>query len=454
MEDLLYRTVGVFHKVLKMILGSSSAVVKMIDISAISDFRIIQGNYINDTKLNSEVKLFKEDVYQCGNLAENIKENRSLFVKRTRPTISKSDDLQLDEGIALWDEFIRNAQIEPGYKNDGLYHASYILERNSWALPSWVWTNASLVPYFIQSGKGSQAYNIAEKLLQRQTNSGGWEVRLDVDKNGPKSILAPNDSAYIANHAILAMYKETGESKFLEAAIKCADWIIRTCRDDGLVWTGYDVSSERWEKQYVIVDTGFTLDFICRLYQTTLDERLLKFAKKFMNSFIDKFFNFENGLFHTSWQVDRGGVGGYFARGQAWALEGLMSYYATFRCEKALSVIEKNVEQLILRQSKDGSWPYNLTRTLYGKDCKGTAVIAFTLHNWRNMKVTTSVDDSIIKSIGWCLRNTSSSASSDHRGGIFSYSTEGNIVHDNYSSSAFVYSNAYILRLLNNSSMK
>lgn len=41
-------------------------------------------------------------------------------------------------------------------------------------------------------------------------------------------------------------------------AKRCADWIIETARPDGMVYIGFNIRDNKWDKNCVIVDVGFT----------------------------------------------------------------------------------------------------------------------------------------------------------------------------------------------------
>ena len=60
-----------------------------------------------------------------------------------------------------------------------------------------------------------------------------------------------------------------------------------------------------------------------------------------------------------------------FARGQAWALEGLIPAYRVLKNKELYDVINDTVDMLIQSQSECGAWHYNLTKPLMGFDCKG-----------------------------------------------------------------------------------
>lgn len=346
----------------------------------------------------------------------------------------------------LWRNFIDTAEIPNGYRNAGLRYAGYIKSgRNSWCLPSWIWTNAAIVRYLCSTEDFKEAIRIGDVLLALQGDQGGWVVRSDFALDHEVPVLAPNDSAYIANNALLVLYERTSEEKYLRAAMKCADWIIRTARSDGLVWTGYNQTTGELLKKHTIVDTGFTAGLFAKLYLLTGDDRYGAFLEKFVDRFIELFFSKRSGCFATSINIQNNKYGGSFTRGQAWALEGLIPAYCLLKTGDLKDVIQANVDALLRKQLKNGGWAYNLDKPYYGEDCKGIPVIARALLDWNEIHQDERLLVSAKQAILWCERHTSLAGRS--LGGIFSFNLEGAVVHNFYTETAFVYSSVYALEV-------
>lgn len=340
----------------------------------------------------------------------------------------------------LWKSFILNSVIP-----DSLFHyAGYIEDLHEWTLPSWIWTNASIVRTMLMFDR-DKAILLADALLRKQQECGGWIVRNDYDKNGPIPVLAPNDSAYIANNAMLESFLCTKDDKYLNSALKCADWIIDSSRKDGLVYTGYNTRDSIWDKKCIIVDTGFTAGLFARLYSITNNIRYRNYLEHFVNRYVELFFIPEKNGFCTSIDSMDRQQGGVFGRGQSWALEGLIPSYEVLKSEHLKNIIDRTVRNLISIQASDGGWDYNFMSPMMGQDCKGISVIARCLLEW--YRITGNRDCMICadKAIHWCESHTQ--ADGDAQGGIFSYSVEGGIVKNLYSSCAFVYASAYAIEV-------
>ena len=82
-----------------------------------------------------------------------------------------------------------------------------------------------------------------------------------------------------------------------------------------------------------------------------------------------------------------------------------------------------------------------------GEDCKAVSVIAKNMMDWFVISGEEKIVKSANKALEWCCRHTANRG--DAIGGIFSYSIEGAIVKNLYTSCAFVYASAYAIELEN-----
>ena len=406
----------------------------------------INGSYINDIEIDIPININKKNLFSVENIVaigsnSNLKD--SYVVKKNS---NLSFGVNIKDAELAWESFLNTSIIPNGYKNGGLHYTGYIADDiNEWCLPSWIWTNAALVRMYCNKGKTTNALQIADLLLKQQLECGGWIVRNDYKAEGAIPTLAPNDSAYIANNAFIELYKATNKAVYLNAAKKCADWIIETARPDGLVWSGYDMKNKNWVKDYIIVDTGFTAGLFANLYDITHDNKYKIFLEKFVSQFVKLFFNPSNKGFSTSLNRQDKQIGGMFARGQAWALEGLIPAYRVLKNEKLKQVIDVTISNLLGKQLQNGGWAYNFSKSLLGEDCKGVAVIAKNLMEWNLIEQNDQVVKCAHKALDWCVKQTASSG--ECKGGIFSFCMEGAVVHNFYTTTAFVYSSAYAIEL-------
>lgn len=453
---MIYELYGFAHKIVKKLLhrNISDSAYRMICISSeyVDEFSYIQlpvrsvDDYINDlSPIPNQIR--QKEVYPT----ENIVAAASFpSFKDSFSVIQKCDENKLGidkkDAIQAWLDFVDSSVIPEGFRNEGLHYAGYIWDCEEWCLPSWIWTNAALVRMYCSLNEIAKAGNIADKLIDQQLECGGWIVRNDYDREGAAPILAPNDSAFIANNGCLEYYLCSKDKKYLLSAIKCAEWIINTARDDGMVYVGYNTKRKQWQLKHNIVDVGFTAGLFARLYKITGEDKYLIFLNKFTQRFIELFYIPPKHGFATSLDEHDHQHGGMFGRGQAWALEGLIPAYRVLMDDNLYNVIDSTIDNLLHVQDKSGGWSYNLSKPLMGIDCKATAIIACSIMDWfednpTNFKLKAAAE----KALNWCVSHTMCDGKA--RGGIFSYTIEGAIVHHMYTRTAFVYGSSYAIYL-------
>lgn len=372
----------------------------------------------------------------------------------TEENFTKCTTLDLKLGVGAndcedsWMKFIEHSIIPDGSENSGLHYAGFISEDiHQWCLPSWIWTNAATVSIFCTLGNESniaEAKRLGDILISKQQECGGWIVRNDYEADGAHPILAPNDSAYIANNAMLSLYNATKDDKYLISARRCADWIMATARDNGMVYLGQEMKTGQWKKRSNIVDTGFTAGLFANLFEATGEEEYKDYLLRFLDAYIKLFYIPSKKGFATSIMDDKQ-MGGMFGRGQAWALEGLIPAYRVLMTEKLKTIIAGVIDLLIAKQHKKGGWAYNLTREFLGEDCKAIPVIAKNMMDWNEICPEKRIIESAQKALNWCRDQTATV--SEAEGGIFSFCMEGAIVHHLNTSTAFVYASAYAIEL-------
>lgn len=350
-----------------------------------------------------------------------------------------------ESAVDYWSSYINSAIIPSDQDFSGTLYAGYVAEKKEWCLPSWIWTNAATVRMYCTSDNIEDAKELANKLAEHQQECGGWIVRNDYDKQGAIPMLAPNDSAYIANNAFVELYLSTKEQKYLDIAKRCADWIIETARPDGMVYVGYNMRDGNWDKNCVIVDVGFTAGLFSRLVEITQEERYINFLKIFVEKYIDLFYIQSANGFCTSIDKNDHQQGGMFGRGQAWALEGLIPAYKVLKDERIKRIVESTINNLIRVQYKNGGWAYNLTKPLMGEDCKAVSVIAKDMMEWYPISKDERIRKCAESALDWCRERTC--IEGEAKGGIFSFCMEGAIVQNLYTSCAFVYASAYAIEL-------
>ena len=268
-------------------------------------------------------------------------------------------------------------------------------------------------------------------------------VRWDIDSsNKVNPLIAPNDLSILASKVFLDYYKTFNVRKYLDLAISIADWIISSGTDEnGLVYSGYSLLSKEFAKNWLYVDSGFTASFFVNLFEVTNKSIYKDYAIHFAHSFIKRFSY--NGLYRKT-ATPNGDNNTLFARGQAWALDGLISVYTLTRDKVIESNILNAIDELMKYQNEDGSWNYVLNKPKWGIGNKATPIIAYQLKRF-NAVYKTNRDDiinTISSAIAWCTKNIY--VNEDYIG-ISGYNIEGSIVGKRNNDTALTYSLAYYL---------
>lgn len=445
---MIYEAYGWLHLTAKTILRKNKAVqFKMVNLESDIEVQNTGKTWFNDIQLpEGPCALKRSQAYPIENIvAKEMFPNLCESFQKKKNKHKKG--ISIKQAEEKWFDFIERSKIPKEYKNGGLCYAGYILDCEEWCLPSWIWTNAAVIRLMSRYDI-SKAKQMADVLLRLQSKCGGWIVRNDYSADGMIPMLAPNDSAYLANNGLLSVYKITQEAKYLEAAEKCAAWIVATAREDGLVWVGMNARTGQWIRKNNIVDIGFTAGLFAELYIMTGKEEYKSYLAKFVDTYI-RLFQKEDGSFATGLNEKDEQIGGAFGRGQAWALEGLIPAYEVLREDKIGTAIEGIIDNLLKKQKRSGGWAYNLDRPLLGLDCKATSVIGMSLVKWYPYCTDQKrIKEAVQNALNWCLVNTVNDETKAC-GGIFAYCMEGAIVHHLYTSTAFVYSNAYAIEMVN-----
>lgn len=407
-------------------------------------FEIKGSKYVNEIKIIDNV-ILKNEIYPVENFVESGLDSKyplSFQKKKVEFTTAKT----IEEASNLWPMFLDSSVIPDEYRNAGIHYGGYIKECQEWCLPSWIWTNAALVRYYCTSNQIEKAKYLGDLILSQQLGCGGWIVRNDYTRKGVTPQLAPNDSCYIALNCCLALYDKTNEDKYLQASIRNANWTMETARTDGMVWFAYDTLKNEWIKDRNIVDIGFTAGLFARLYEITGNECYRIFLEKFIKTYIKVFYMPSKKCFSTAIDSADRQYGGAFGRGQGWALEGMIPAYRVLKDDSIRHVIECTIDTLLKKQLPNGGWPYNLLKPIMGEDCKAIPVLAKCLLDW--YEIDSECKELIRganKALNWCAKHTVNFGAA--KGGIFSYTVEGAVVHHMYTSTAFVYGSAYALEV-------
>ena len=341
------------------------------------------------------------------------------------------------------------------------FHACYDLTQRTYRLNSWVWCSAAAVKALLSEWSrraDKSVYQMAERvgkaLRERQLtagpNAGGIEVRWDLDARRGDSYgivrwLAPNDTAFIASQAFLPLYEATGEAEYLEAARRAASWI----RDQGMhgsgrLRAGCDATTGRWDDSWLYVDSMFVAGLFAGLAVLDRDGPWQEVLRSTLDDAVRRF-SLPNGLFAKTWRSSGGLDTVKWARGQAWALLGLLDGYGAVPTERWLERAIECANALLGLQNDNGSWNYLMDDPSSGECAKATAILAYNLARLFKATGAAAYQHAAERALSWCQLHIYDGDDSCARGAITSHTAEGCIVGTRDVNCAFLYSAAYYL---------
>ena len=169
---MLFQIYGFAHKCAKKFLNKNKSKFKFISLNVDCNLLELEvednGAYINDIDLKKGQNLIEsnalfpvENVIPLSgiNLNENFNES---FKRRKKENIRFG--INESDSEKAWYEFINASFIGEKYKYGNLSMAAYILECQTWCLPSWIWTNAAIVRLYCKTGdikKSSKSFKIS-----------------------------------------------------------------------------------------------------------------------------------------------------------------------------------------------------------------------------------------------------------------------------------------------------
>ncbi len=341
------------------------------------------------------------------------------------------------------------------------FHACYDLTQRTYRLNSWVWCSAAAVRALLsewsRTGDRSvyqMAVIVGDALRERQLttgpNAGGVEVRWDLDASRGDSYgivrwLAPNDTAFIASEAFLPLYDATGETAYLEAARRAATWISeKGMHRSGRLLVGCDAATERWDDSWLYVDSMFVAGLFAGLAVRDRDGPWQEVLRSTLDDAVRRF-SLLNGLFAKTWcsSVELDTV--KWARGQAWALLGLLCAYEAVPTERWQARAIECADVLLCLQNRNGSWYYIMDDAGSGECAKATSILAYNLTRLFKVTGSSAYRQAAERALDWCQLHIYDGDDSCARGAITSHTTEGCIVGARNVNCGFLYSAAYYL---------
>lgn len=173
-------------------------------------------------------------------------------------------------------------------------------------------------------------------------------------RGGPKTF----EDHVAPGYELLALYERTGEPALLEAAQRLAALHASFPVHDGIRLHRPDQPG--WKRQVWVDCMHVDGPFLARLGRLTGDASLFDIAAHQVLSYA-RVLQESNGLFRHGWEADCGVNGELWARGNGWALSGMLDTLGELpAAHRACPEIRQRVEMLLTafraHQSLDGLW--------------------------------------------------------------------------------------------------
>ena len=305
-------------------------------------------------------------------------------------------------------EFLLNSQIEKPVTSRfvGSCYCIYDYTNQCFRMPCWLWSDAPTVSVMldtIKSGRFPEYHSRMEQLARdicevmmntqildkKEETYGAYVSRYRYYAHSDYSfnkLLGPNDTSFTVKWALLPMYEYTGEVKYLNSAELALDWVAQVSRTMPFVPSHYYFENKVWEDR-AFVDTGFCVEGFQKYDAIVSGDKYSELIKLIMDRYIAQF-RLENGFYGQNYIPGKGVDHNLFARGQAWALEGLLACVrGGINIAKYLKEAKSLADKLIKNQNMDGSWSWSLgdyepddeTKAGSGSCEKATGVLAYML---------------------------------------------------------------------------
>lgn len=232
-----------------------------------------------------------------------------------------------------------------------------------------------------------------------------WRRAIDLPF-GYEQCAAPSDALFLSAWAWIPLYKATGNVEYLRATELLAASTARLMKDYELVPQDYYVDRREWS-EHTIDESGFGVEGLRALYETTGDKRYQKQADDYMKQHLAKMAR-ADGLWERGWNRKTGVMPTIrMTRGLGWSMEGLLAAHDAVSESDYLAQAKRMADQMAKWQRPDGSWVFIADQSVerHGISEKGTALWA--LHFYRLYRSTSDANHLAVarKALAWCLAN-------------------------------------------------
>jgi len=380
-----------------------------------------------------------------------------------------------DDPYANAMEFLLNSRIKKPDTSQfaGSCYCIYDYTNQCFRMPCWLWSDAPTVSVMldtIKSGRYPEYHAQMEQLARdickvimhtqildkKEETYGAYVSRYRYYAHSDYSfhkLLGPNDTSFTVKWAILPMYEYTGEGKYRNSAELALDWVAQVSRTMSFIPSHYYFESKVWEDR-AFVDTGFCVEGFQKYDALVPEGKYSELIKMIMDRYIEQF-RLENGFYGQNYVPGKGVDHNLFARGQAWALEGLLACVrGGINTAEYLKEAKSLADKLIENQNIEGSWSWSMgnyepddeTKAGTGLCEKATGVLAYMLAELYILdgRLEERYLLSAKRAIEWC-ENHMMLDKEEGYGGIASESIASGITGLPFLNTATGYANAFYL---------
>jgi rhamnogalacturonyl hydrolase YesR len=339
----------------------------------------------------------------------------------------------------------------------------YDVTNRSYRLLSWRWTTGVAIQAlliarqntWIDERGAARAQALSDQLLASMIthgqHAGAFTARWDIGCDTPHGIvpwLAPNDVAFAAAHGLAPAYESTGDPRYLDAALLTGRWLLSECwGSENRFRVGFRQDTEVWVDDWYYVDGGIATALFNELSRITGEARWAEGMRRFMVDFMGRMY-LGDGLFRKTWVKSGRRPETTFTRGYAWALDALLNAWECLGDPVYLSRAQEVARVLRRHQQPDGSWPYELGRQSSGACNKATPIIGYHLARLAQHDADRDHEQCARAAAEWCRDAIRVAPERPEHGGIVAWNEEGAISTRRSVSTAFSYSSAYYILLV------
>lgn len=352
-------------------------------------------------------------------------------------------------------EYILASQIQSDNNPlSGGFYLFYDLDAKTYRLPAWLWGWGPAIRALLESSHIPEITEVftAQALIEAAGKAGTatlkgqvfhdnpefdglstarWDPNMTMATGYRQRVCSASDSGFLCGWAWSALYRETGEQKYLAASLKYAKHAGQLVEKYGIPPQDYMPEVNAWTA-HTLDESGFGVKAFDELYTLTGDEKFKETGKRYIDRHIEKFER-ADGLWERSYfrANDYLEPGIFMTRGLGWAMEGLVSAYHLTGEQIYLEKSCKMAEYLLDKQNEDGSWNFMLNKTTenVGIEDKGTPLWSLLLYRLHEFSKDKRHLEGARKALKWCIENQLTEGEAECMGGVIGSNPQSAVVY-------------------------